>query len=218
MIKGILFDVGGTLITPTPSVGKIYSDVSAQFGLKKAPHFLQSRFKKEWALKIKSTEPINKLWWRSLVKRIFKDLPIPHFNVFFETLYREFEKTHRWKIYPDVVPTLVKCKKRGLTLSVASNWDSRLSKLLKDLDLSKYFDNQSISINLGYMKPHPFFFKKALKKMKCKPDEVFHIGDDPLRDLKGAHHFGIRSFLIKRGNRFRGRSSLSSLSQLLNYL
>uniref|UniRef100_A0A453QFQ0 Uncharacterized protein n=1 Tax=Aegilops tauschii subsp. strangulata TaxID=200361 RepID=A0A453QFQ0_AEGTS len=47
-------------------------------------------------------------------------------------------------------------------LAVVSNFDTRLRKLLKDLNVSHLFDAIVVSSEVGYEKPAPEIFKIAL--------------------------------------------------------
>ncbi len=49
VIRAVTFDVGGTLIEPWPSVGEVYAEVAAQFGLTGvAPEALNRQFARAW--------------------------------------------------------------------------------------------------------------------------------------------------------------------------
>ena len=48
-VRAVTFDVGGTLIKPSPSVGHIYAEVAARHGRKKvSPETLNRRFAAAW--------------------------------------------------------------------------------------------------------------------------------------------------------------------------
>ena len=198
MIKAVLFDVGGTLLKVSPSVGTIYSDIAAQFGVSVKSEELDRRFRVAWETQRRSNDPIDKIWWRIIVQIVFKPTPIPKFDDFFETLYQKFTDPSVWHVFPDVIPTLQKLKKSGLTLAVASNWDSRLPKLLEDLNLAPFFDHQFISFKMGLNKSDPAFYLKCLQRLNLKPAQVFHIGDDEENDVLIPQSIGIQSYLIKR--------------------
>jgi len=44
----------------------------------------------------------------------------------------------------------------------------------------------------------PEFFKAVLAKLGARPDEVVHVGDDPVQDYENPRSVGIRAFLVAR--------------------
>lgn len=198
MIKAVLFDVGGTLIEPKPSVGRVYAEIAGQHGVKADANELQIRFKAAWKKQKLTGLLMDKDWWREVVTAVFADQTFKDFDAFFDDLYRSFSEPARWRIFPDVLPTFATLKERGVLCAVASNWDERLPKLLRDLNLAGHFDYQFISSFVGYAKPDPKFFQHALKMMGLEPEEVLHVGDDALEDIAGAQGVGIKTVLVER--------------------
>lgn len=47
-------------------------------------------------------------------------------------------------------------------------------------------------------KPHKELFERALMTIGCAPDEVVHIGDSVVSDIKGAQNIGICPILLDR--------------------
>jgi putative hydrolase of the HAD superfamily len=66
-----------------------------------------------------------------------------------------------------------------------------------------------ISSELGADKPDPEIFRRALKGMHLKANEVLHVGDDPERDWKAAKEAGLLVFQL-----YRPRNSLRDLLKL----
>ncbi len=61
-----------------------------------------------------------------------------------------------------------------------------IDKVLQQYDIFKFFKVKIYSDEIGYYKPHPILFKTVLRKFKCKPHNVIHIGDKLETDIKGA--------------------------------
>lgn len=218
MIKCVFFDVGGTLISVTPSVGHIYSEVAKKHGNKISPEDLNHRFKTAWKTKKGSNDGVDKTWWKELVEDVFSPYQWKDKEMFFEDLYKRFQDKNVWQIFPDAISTLTELKNRGFILAVASNWDSRLPALLADLKLDSFFDHKFISFELGTAKPDELFFLTALKRANLRPNEVVHIGDDQENDFESPTKLGIRSFLINRNSPATKPYQLSSLTDLLCHL
>ena len=68
---------------------------------------------------------------------------------------------------------------------------------LNAVGLADFFDPLLVSSDYGYRKPDLRLFKKALKKMNMKPEEVIFIGNDLYRDIYGANEMGIKSVFFK---------------------
>lgn len=69
-------------------------------------------------------------------------------------------------------------------------------------------------------KPHREMFEKALEMSGCKPEEVVHIGDSLISDVKGAKEAGIRPILLDRKGRGKedGVTVVRSLREALDIL
>lgn len=193
MIKAVLFDVGGTLITPQPSVGAVYAEVARRHGVEAGAEELNERFKRAWQDNKKHRKAVDKAWWRRVVTDVVKPYTFLDFERFFDDLYDTFRQPKVWRIHPQAVPTLSALKNKKLLLAVASNWDDRLPHLLTDLGLALYFSLQFISCSVGFIKPDPRFFKYILNALKLRPEEVIHVGDDPEEDIAAAKKCGIRT-------------------------
>ena len=65
--QAITFDIGGTLIEPWPSVGHVYAEVAARFGLRAEPSELNRRFRDAW----RSRQPFDhsRVAWFELVRQ-----------------------------------------------------------------------------------------------------------------------------------------------------
>lgn len=49
-------------------------------------------------------------------------------------------------------------------------------------------------------KPYNKLFKEALNVLKCKPEEVLHIGDSQRADVMGAKNFGMKAAWLNRSD------------------
>lgn len=208
MIRVVLLDVAGTLMTPYPSIGRIYADVAARHGIAASPDELARRFRDEWKSRDADASPMDRVWWGRLVRGVFAAYSIPDRDALFDDLYRDFARADRWRIYEDVRPTLERLRGRGLRLAVASNWDERLPHLLADTSLAPFFDAQFVSFSLGVSKPDPRFFEAALRHFEAPPQAAVHAGDDPVKDLAGARRAGLHAYFVDRSAGGRGLKDL----------
>lgn len=205
----ICFDAGGTLLTPYPSVGIIYSRVAAKHGCAVDPDAVEKRFHEVWQktdalahLVSHSSEKVEKEWWSRLVKEVFSSFGGPEsFEVFFEELYELFARPECWRLFPESIEVLETLKHRGKRLCVISNWDSRLLKLCEGLGISRYFEFILISAVFGASKPSRRIFEEALNRFGVHPSKAVHIGDSLEDDVRGAQAAGLNAVFIDRRKR-----------------
>jgi putative hydrolase of the HAD superfamily len=207
MIKAIFFDAVGTLFYLTRTVGDHYATIGAEIGLKLDPEKLDLAFASAWNQMPKRAaingprENDDKGWWRELVNLVL-DQAAPSLNQFdrdnfFEVAYEHFAEAGVWDLYPEVPEVLQQLQSR-FQLAVVSNFDGRLRLILRHLGISKYFTRVFVSSEVGADKPDPEIFRRALKLIELKPNEVLYVGDDPKRDWEAASEAGLASFCLDR--------------------
>ena len=102
---------------------------------------------------------------------------------------------------PDALPTLAGLRTRGLRTAIVSNtpwgsparaWRSELARhgLLAAVDAAVF------CTDVGYRKPHPAPFERALSLLGVAAAEAVFVGDDQRWDVAGAHRAGIRPMLL----------------------
>lgn len=216
-IQAISFDVGGTLISPQPSVGDIYASVTErQTPYKLDPQELNRRFLEAW--RERDHFEHSRECWADLVDEIFDGLlDTPPSKSFFPYLYGEFAKSSSWKIHDDVLPTLDELASSGIPLAIVSNWDERLRPLLVSLGLSGYFETILISSEVYFSKPSNVIFDHLIRNLGLPAASILHVGDSVSEDVIGARGAGLQTALIDRaGPNSPGRiASLSELTALL---
>jgi putative hydrolase of the HAD superfamily len=205
--KAIFFDAVGTLFYLTRSVGDHYAIVGEEIELKLDADKLDRAFISAWN-QMPKRPPIDgprqnddKGWWRALVDLVL-DQVAPSLNEmdrdnFFEIAYEHFAEAGVWELYSEVVDVLEKLQSQ-FQLAVISNFDGRLRLILEHLSISKFFRHVFISSELGADKPDPEIFRRALKLIRLKPDQVLHVGDDAERDWKAATAAGLPIFQLDR--------------------
>jgi putative hydrolase of the HAD superfamily len=205
-IKAIFFDAGGTLITPYPSVGKIYSKAAKRYGSECDSSVLEEGFESAWRKRGglsslgRDISPENeRKWWRSLVQEVFLPYPnISNFDALFDHLHESFVKKELWEVYPEVINTLVVLRQRGLVLGIVSNWDLRLPVVIDNLGLTDYFDFVLGSSACGATKPSSQIFEEALRRADAESIETVHVGDTYHEDYLGAEQAGICAIHLDR--------------------
>ncbi len=120
-----------------------------------------------------------------------------------------------FRIFPDVIDGLEQLKMQGIRVAVISNWDTSLHRVLQCCGLAEKFELVLASLEEGVEKPDPGLFRIALGAMAVRPDEVLHVGDNPVDDLQGAWAAGMSALLIDRSQPPDFPRRISSLTQIL---
>ncbi|HUW61009.1 MAG TPA: HAD-IA family hydrolase [Candidatus Bathyarchaeia archaeon] len=228
--KAVLFDVGQTLICTARSVGEVYAETAARFGVHVPPETLNETFRQLWterrnSLHAGTNEQLERQWWYDLVADSFACAGLhcepprqqfqARFDSFFDELFDIFTRPETWCVFEDVLPALDKLRAMSLRLVVVSNWDSRLEVLLRRLGLSAQFEFVLTSARAGYRKPDPRIFEAALARLRLEAGDAAHVGDSYEDDFVGATNAGIRPILIDRHRRGpAGVPAIRSLNEL----
>ena len=222
--KVIFLDAMGTIFDLKSSVGEIYQQYALKYGVKADAQLLNNAFVHSFKsapnlaftpTELKTIEQQEFDWWKNVVKATFFQLSLlkefSDFTDFFAEIYTYFATEEPWSVFPDVFPSLQKWKNQRIQLGVISNFDSRLNKILKVLDLEQFFTSITISSMVGFAKPDQNIFNVALKKHQVTAQQAWHIGDNLIKDYQGAKNAGIKAFWLNRS-----LSSLNNENQLPN--
>lgn len=207
----LFLDAVNTLFSVKGSVGEVYSQIAAEFGVQISPSALNQAFYTSFKAAPSPTFPDADVhdvpqrefeWWYALVRQTFDLTGALHkftdFDTFFSELYIHFGTAEPWFVYPDVIPALTSWRQKGIELGIISNFDSRIFSVLQSLELREYFDSITISTQVGAAKPEPKIFGIALAKHNCPASEAWHVGDSKNDDYQGAKAVGMRGVLITR--------------------
>jgi HAD superfamily hydrolase (TIGR01549 family) len=87
---------------------------------------------------------------------------------------------------------------KNYKLAVVSNMSfaKAIFKSLKEFDIARHFDAIVVSGALGWRKPCPAIFRKALLALDVKAEEAVFVGDSPIADIEGAKQLGMKTALI----------------------
>jgi HAD superfamily hydrolase (TIGR01509 family) len=102
------------------------------------------------------------------------------------------------RLYPSASETLEALAGMGLRLGMISNATSH--RLVVDIarrhGIDRYFDPIVTSAGHGRTKPHPEIFRSVLRRWALEPASAVMIGDNLGADILGANTVGMRSILV----------------------
>lgn len=87
-------------------------------------------------------------------------------------------------------------------MAIVSNFDYAPSAymLLDKFDIRKYFETVVISVEIGWRKPRPEIFLKALELVNTAPEDALFIGDNYQADVIGAKSVGMDVIWINKND------------------
>jgi HAD superfamily hydrolase (TIGR01509 family) len=206
MIKGVFFDLGGTLYsysTMGESVVKLLNEFSEKLSLANNPMELIGYY--QAASKDADHHYANQTFY--LFENYFKSI----FVGFTERLNHPSAADHSQWFYdrqldiiindlalkPHCHETLAALKAKGLYLSIVSNSDDDMLRTLVDnANLDPKFNHWTSSEAAKSCKPDPGFFEVALAKAGLQANEIIFVGDSLEQDILGAHAMGMTTVLI----------------------
>lgn len=224
----IFFDVGGTLLKATPSVGVVYAEVAARYGIEADPAEIETRARHAFGqMQIEARErggmphavSLDSAWhwWREIVRRSFgRAAGHPRFHAFYDAVFKEFARPERYELFPEVESLLADLAAAGHRLGVISNWDPRLRPILEGLDLARRFKTIIISGEVGVEKPDRRIYDlaraAALEDQPHSADARFmQIGDSMIDDYDGAMAAGFEGRLVDRSQGLDLRAALADV-------
>lgn len=80
-----------------------------------------------------------------------------------------------------------------MPLGLVSNFDHSPTAwtILDKFGIRDLFKSVVISADLGWKKPHPSLFERAVSEIGVEPGRILFVGDTPHADVLGAHRFGM---------------------------
>lgn len=215
-IKGIIFDINGTLININTDEGmdEIYRAIShflTYHGIYLHRGDVRDQYYRIIEKQIKSSKEkypefnAITLWQEFLLcslnpEKIASPEILEVMPQYLADMYRGISR-NRLELYPDVKVVLDKLKPR-FPLAVVSDAQSAWAlPEMRAVGIEEYFNPVIISGDYGYRKPDPRLFQAALDRIGARPEDVLFVGNDMYRDVFGAGAIGMKTvfFLSNQG-------------------
>ena len=207
-IKGIIFDVNGTLIDIHTDEGmdEIYRALS-HFLTYQGVYLHRNEVREQYyRIMEEQTRAGGEEFpefdavalWQEFLIRTLDPAWMPHpyrlqaISRFLAEMYRGISR-HRLELYPDVKSVLNDLKQR-FSLAVVSDGQSVWAlPEMRATGIESYFDPIVISSDHGFRKPDQRLFQAALEGIGAEPGEVLFVGNDIYRDIFGAGRMGMKT-------------------------
>lgn len=230
-VRGVLFDLGNTLVGYYPSsefpvvLRECLQSAAKAIGLSFTPALEEEIFQEALALNPDggnyTVRPLHDRLNRLLqghvelderrLSRACEGFLIPIFR--------------RASPDPEAIPVLRELRRLGVRTAIVSNtpWGSSAVSWHQELSRHGLADNVDAIVfcmDVGYRKPHPAPFQRALALLSLPANETIFVGDDPQWDIAGAEGVGLRPVLLTRDVALRESRSpaIHSLGALLEMI
>lgn len=207
MIKGYIFDYGGTLDTAGRHWGKVLWDAYLKCGVPvDERHFREAYVYAERRL---SSQPIIKpdftfyntldakleIELEYLAAQYMPDMPAKEIDTLRKNILDGIydgvrqETARSRKVLAEV--------KKDYPMALVSNFYGNISTVLREFMLDGLFDNVIESAVVGVRKPDPQIFVLGAEALGLKPDEAVVIGDSYDKDIVPARQAGCHAVWLK---------------------
>jgi HAD superfamily hydrolase (TIGR01549 family) len=226
-IRGVIFDVGDTLLTQEPLVGSPSNmrgaadiaplvrpfikagltdeQLAESFG-EALQEALVDAYQHECALPDVHrvlAHVLDEMDWEPSSEAIEVLLP-----AYFEPWYKAMQPL------PKAVRVLQLLREAGLRIAAIANvlyGEDLLLERLRTLGLAPHLDAVVISTELGWLKPHPAPYRAAAQRLGLSPQTLVMVGDDWEIDVRAAQRLGIRSVWLRSADMQPHRESAAAV-------
>lgn len=203
MIKGIFFDVGGTLCQVSNEANKkpSFKEILADFTGKKVTDFHVEKQPYLW------TSAISK---QELIIRLCQDLKIDNWQILYNKLATY---SYNVSLFEDVINCLKQLKNK-YRLGLLSNTTVWTAFDHNKLGVGNYIEVSILSCYVETAKPGIEIFKYAQKSVGLNFEELLYVGDSVKYDIKPALEAGWQAVLLCRDENTE-KSPVPVISNLL---
>ena len=225
-IRAVVFDAVGTLLHPRPEMAPVYqSALQRHCGLELSidqirDHVSNSIRRRSADGCHRTSEATERAFWRNIIGELAGNQIGG--DACFAELFTHFGQPAHWSCFGDADDAVQWLSSQGITVAVASNFDSRLHRVMDGIPTLSTIRYRFISSELGWRKPADEFFQFVAQRLCLPVDQILVVGDDPTVDVAGALRAGCAAAWIRRADAAKtaanpGTICLDSLTQLLSY-
>lgn len=218
-IKTVFFDVGNTLLFPNRE--RIHAPLAERGIRPDTEHLreLECRTKNKFDGLMTSNGSTDHSFWWMFYSQLLCEIGIED-DAVRDQLVTSIRNSGNWdQIRPGTAEELCEIGKR-YQVAVISNADGKIEDVLQRCGIAHCFQTITDSGLVGYEKPHPAIFRRALESMKATAGESLYVGDVYSVDYIGATRAGMRAILMDVPGAYRdkGVPRVESLEELTGLL
>ncbi len=216
-VRVIFFDVGNTLLFPNRQ--RIHAPLVERGIVPEDERLrdLECRTKNQFdGMMTKNGSTDHSFWWifysQLLAEIELKDED----DAIRDQLVAGIQNSGNWDtIRPGTAEQLHEIGER-YRIAVISNADGRIEDVLQKCGIAHCFRTITDSGLVGYEKPHPEIFRKAMLSMNAAPEQSLYVGDVYSVDYLGATGAGMQALLMDVPGAYRdkGVPRVESLAEL----
>ena len=95
--------------------------------------------------------------------------------------------------FEGIVEVLEALCMRGVRMALVTNGSGPFQRnKLARYDLGRFFEHVCVEGELGFGKPDPRTFERALQGLSARPEQTWMVGDNLEADIAGAQALGVR--------------------------
>jgi putative hydrolase of the HAD superfamily len=214
-LKVVFFDVGNTLLFPNRA--RIHAPL-AERGIEVGNEHLRDlerRTKNRFDAMLTSNGSTDQSFWWMFYSQLLTEIGIED-NALRDQMVASIRKSGNWDRIPAGTAERLRRIGEFYPIAVISNADGRIEDVLRRCGIADCFRTITDSGLVGYEKPHPEIFRRALKSMDARPEESLYVGDVYSVDYLGATGAGMQAMLMDVAGAYwdKGVARVESLEEL----
>jgi HAD superfamily hydrolase (TIGR01509 family) len=176
-LSAVLFDWDGTLVDSYHADSQAYLGMFREFGLGWGLKELEVHYSPDW-YKVYRAAGIPQSSWNKA-----------------NDLWRVHYARHPSKLITGARSMLQRLARRHTLGLVTSGDRQRVSRQLREFELTRTFRARVCGGDTPEKKPHPAPLQMALRKLKLQPDQCVYVGDTP-EDMEMARAVGMPAIAV----------------------
>jgi HAD superfamily hydrolase (TIGR01509 family) len=211
-VRGVLFDYGNTLVAftrPDAELRVAYDRIAVLLherglGSPLATDLLSDvhrRVEDEFITHQRS-EALEEIDLVAAARRAYADFGLTLDDEMLDEILR-IEQESWWRgarVDPDAVAVIEQLRAAGIRVGLCSNAPYRVRSMHDQLEyvgLAAHLDSVTFSGEIGWRKPSPRIFERALQALGTEAYATVMVGDTERDDIEGAHAAGMRAVLLR---------------------
>lgn len=188
MIKGVAFDLDGTLIDSVGIYSSSLSEVLNSMGMRATTEQIMPYI----GLPL---EEMLRMMFMITDRAEISEIRAKRDAI----IARNIRNIH---IFPESMPTLRSLRSEGMRLAIVTSSSSKFVSLIdSEFGIASMVDAVVTRDNVARMKPNPDPYIKAFSELSVQAEEGMVVGDSELADIAPGKAIGAKTVLVARGGK-----------------